>query len=213
MAVICPTITATGPHEYRRQMEQVEPFAQRVHIDLMDGQFAPTKSPGLDQVWWSPKLQADIHLMYQRPLEQLSALIKLRPHLVVIHAEAEGDHTHFADSLHKVGIRAGLALLQDTSVDSTREIIQKFDHVLVFSGKLGYHGGAANLALLDKVKQVRELHPQAEISWDGGINNQNARQLIEAGVDVLDIGSYITNAKEPTLAYQVMQTVLTDQLK
>ncbi len=52
MAVICPTVTAYDPHEYREQMERVEPFAKRIHIDLMDGHFAPTKSPGLKHVWW-----------------------------------------------------------------------------------------------------------------------------------------------------------------
>src|ERR1700748_3030028 len=191
MASTCPTITATGPHEYRRQMEQIEPFAKRIHIDLMDGIFAPTKSPGLDQVWWKPEIVADIHLMYRRPIEQLSALVKLRPHLVVIHAEAEGDHAHFADSLHKVGIRAGLALLQGTSVESVQNIIENFDHALIFSGHLGYHGGEADLSLLNKVRQVRKLYPHIEIAWDGGINNQNAPQLVEAGVDVLNVGGFI----------------------
>ncbi|HVV26193.1 MAG TPA: hypothetical protein VHC21_04155 [Candidatus Saccharimonadales bacterium] len=204
MAVICPTITATGPHDYRRQMEQIEPFAQCVHIDVMDGQFAPTKSPGLDQVWWSPRLRADIHLMYRRPLEQLTALVKLRPHLVIIHAEAEGDLVHFADSLHKVGIRAGLALLQDTSVESVRDLIGKFDHVLIFSGHLGYHGGRADIGLLGKVQQVREQYPHVEIGWDGGINDQNARVLVEAGVDVLNAGKFIQGASDPHAEYEIL---------
>jgi ribulose-phosphate 3-epimerase len=202
MPVICPTVTATGAHQYREQMERIEPFAYRIHIDLMDGRFAPTKSPDIGQIWWSPKIKADIHLMYQRPIEQLSALIKARPDLVIIHAEAEGDLVHFADSLHKVGIRTGLALLQDTSVDSVQGIIESFDHVLIFSGHLGYHGGEANLDLLKKVKQIRELHPHTEISWDGGINDHNAKQLIDAGVDVLNVGGYIQAASSPSRAYQ-----------
>ena len=204
MAVICPTVTATGQHQYREQMEWIEPFAKRVHIDLMDGRFAPTKSPDIDQIWWSPKVEADIHLMYQRPLEQLSALIKARPHLVIVHAEAEGDLAHFADSLHKVGIRAGLALLQDTSVDSVKDIIMKFDHVLVFSGHLGYHGGEADLGLLYKAKQIREVLPHTEIGWDGGIKDQNVRALIDGGVNVLDVGGYIQGSGDPQAAYQRM---------
>lgn len=202
MAVICPTVTATGPHQYREQMERVEPFAKRVHIDLMDGKFAPTQSPGLDEIWWKPEIKADIHLMYQRPIEQLSALIKLRPYMVIIHAEAEGDHGHFADSLHKVGIRAGLALLQETSVHSVSRIINKFNQILIFSGRLGYHGGRADLSLLDKVKQVHELHPEIEIAWDGGINDHNAKQLVDAGVDVLNVGGFIQRADNPERAFK-----------
>ncbi len=208
MAVICPTVTATGPHQYREQMERVEPFAKRVHIDLMDGRFAPTRSPGLDQIWWSPRVKADIHLMYQRPIEQLSALIRLRPHMVVIHAEAAGDHAHFADSLHKVGIRAGLALLQGTSVESVSRIIKKFNHILIFSGHLGYHGGEADLGLLSKVRAVRESHPEGEIGWDGGINDQNAKQLIEAGVDVLNVGGFVQRATDPEHAYATLKEVI-----
>ena len=208
MAIICPTITATDPHQYREQMERVEPFAKRVHIDLMDGQFAPTRSSGLDQIWWSPDIKADIHLMYQRPIEQLSALIKLRPHLVIIHAEAEDDQVHFANSLHKVGIRAGLALLQGTSVDSIKRIIKNFNHVLIFSGHLGYHGGEADLSLLTKVHEIQKLHPDIEIGWDGGINDKNAKQLAEAVVEVLNVGGFIQKAPDPKAAYAKLEAVL-----
>jgi ribulose-phosphate 3-epimerase len=210
MAVICPTVTATGPHEFREQMERIEPFAKRVHIDLMDGQFAPTKSPALDQIWWSPELTADIHLMYRRPIEQLSTLIKLRPHLVIIHAEAEGDHTHFAESLHKVGIRAGLALLHDTPAESVKNIVKHFDHLLVFSGHLGYHGGEADLKLFDKTRELRRFNPEAEIGWDGGINDKNAEQLVKAGVDVLNVGGFVQKAAEPKAAYAKLREVIQD---
>lgn len=208
MAVVCPTVTATQPHQYREQLERIEPFARRVHIDLMDGRFAPTRSPELDQVWWPRGMQADIHLMYQRPLEQLSALIKLRPHLVVIHAEAEGDHAHFAASLQRVGIRAGLALLQSTSVESVKSVVKSFDHVLIFSGHLGYHGGQAELSLLNKVRQIREMYPEAEISWDGGINDQNAKRLVNAGIDVLNIGGFIQKAADPHRSYEELSGLI-----
>ncbi len=97
---------------------------------------------------------------------------------------------------------SGLALLQDTSVESVSRIINKFNHILIFSGHLGYHGGQADLSLLDKVKQVRELHPQAEIGWDGGINDQNVKQLAEAGVDVLNVGGFIQKAADPVQAFK-----------
>ena len=92
--IICPTVTAYDNHDYREQMEKLQSFAKRIHIDLMDGEFAPTKSPDLEHVWWPENVIADIHLMYKRPAEQLSWLIKLKPSLVVIHAEAECDFPH-----------------------------------------------------------------------------------------------------------------------
>lgn len=208
MPVICPTITAYDSHEYRQQMEQIEPFAHRVHIDLMDGKFAPTVSPSLDQVWWSDNLIADIHLMYQQPMDYLEQLLRLKPHLVIIHAEATLNYREFAAKLHAADIKAGLAILHDTSLDSVSELILAFDHVLIFSGHLGYHGGEADLNLLDKVKAVRAQHPNVEISWDGGINDQNARAFIEAGVDVLNVGGYIQNNSQPADAYAKLETSL-----
>ena len=189
-------------------MERLEPFVERLHIDLMDGEFAPTKSPDLDQVWWSPKIIADIHLMYQRPMDYIDQLIKLRPHLVVIHNEAHVHHMEFAARLHAEGIEAGLAILRDTPVENAFQIMHSFDHVLVFSGDLGKHGGVADLGLLDKVAKIREHHPDAEIGWDGGINDQNARQLVEAGVDVLNVGGFIANAKSPQEAYAKLKSVI-----
>jgi ribulose-phosphate 3-epimerase len=208
MTTICPTITAYDPHEYRRQMEAVQPFAKRIHIDLMDGRFAPTQSPSLKHVWWPDETIADIHLMYQNPLGQLPLLIKLRPSLVIIHAESEVDHAHFAMSLHKVGIRAGLALLPHTEVGGVKSIVKSFDHVLIFSGNLGHHGGHAQLGLLEKVPEIKRVHPAVEISWDGGINTDNAPVLTAAGVTVLNVGGFIQKAEAPQEAYAKLKEVI-----
>ncbi len=207
MVTICPTITAYNPQEYKEQMQRVQPLARRVHIDLMDGEFAPTKSVGLDEVWWPDNLQADIHLMYKRPFDHLEKLIELKPQLVIIHNEADVHHMHFVAELHKAGIRAGLALLQDTPVEYAFQIMHSFDHVLVFSGHLGYHGGQADLNLVDKVSQIKNHHPDAEIGWDGGINDQNATVLIESGVDVLDVGGFIQKSADPATAYATLKTI------
>jgi len=204
MAIICPTITAYNPHTYRAQMERIQDFAKRIHIDLMDGEFAPSKSPELNQVWWPEHLVADIHLMYQRPMEHVDKLIELYPNLVVVPFEATIDHAFFAKQMQASGIKAGVALLQTTSVETATEAISKYDHVMVFSGNLGEHGGAADLSLLDKVRQIRQQFPNIEISWDGGINDQNARQLVEAGVDVLNTGGFIQKADDPLQAYQIL---------
>ena len=207
---ICPTITAYDLTEYSRQIRQVVPFAERIHIDLMDGEFAPTKSPELDQIWWPPKLAVDIHLMYQNPMDYLEQIIKLKPQMVIIHNEANVHHMHFAAELHKAGILAGLAILRDTPIEHAYQIMHSFDHVLVFSGNLGYHGGDADLGLLDKVHKIHEHHPDAEIGWDGGINADNAKQLVDGGVDVLNVGGFIQKSDNPAAAYARLKEVIRD---
>jgi ribulose-phosphate 3-epimerase len=188
-------------------MERLMPFAKRVHIDLMDGKFAPTISPGLDQVWWPENVMADVHLMYQNPMALVDQLIHLKPHLVIIHQEAEVDYRAFADQMHQNLIKVGIALLQNTEAEQVRETILSFDHVLVFSGDLGRHGGSADMRLLEKVSRIREYHPQAEIGWDGGVSEENASALIHGGVSVLNVGGFIQNATDPAAAYATLKAI------
>lgn len=208
MSVICPTVTAFDLAEYSKQLQTVTPFADRVHIDLMDGVFAPSHSPSLDKIRLPHDAIVDIHLMYQEPMAVLGQLIHLKPHMVIIHNEAHVHHMHFTAELHKHDIEVGLAILQETPIAYAYQIMHSFDHLLVFSGNLGYHGGSADLELLDKVRKIRDHHPDVEIGWDGGINDQNIVQLIEAGVDVLNVGGFIQKASDPEAAYATLVKIV-----
>jgi ribulose-phosphate 3-epimerase len=207
MPIICPTITAYDPHEYREQIEQIEAFAERIHIDLMDGIFTPNQSPSLDQIWWPENLTADIHLMYERPGAYVNQLIKMKPSLIVVHYEADLDHKKLAEQLKDHDIKAGLSIMQDTPVEEAKPILQYFDHAMVYSGHLGEHGGVADLDLLDKVRSIRQAYPNIEISWDGGINAENAPKLIKAGVDVLNVGGFIQKSTDPKKAYEAIDAI------
>lgn len=202
MACICPTVTAFDTSQYKTQMDLLETFAERIHIDLMDGEFAPTISPAPKEIWWPKKLTTDIHLMYERPMEYIEQLVELKPNLVIIHFEADVDHAAFARRLQEAGIRAGVALLQDTTVGSAAPILQHFDHVMIFSGNLGHHGGStADPRLLHKAQAVRQLQPGVETGWDGGVNADNALVLATGGIDVLNVGGFVHKAASPKDAY------------
>lgn len=204
MSIICPTVTptTTDPHEYREQLERVMHISHRLQLDFMDGEFASPRALGLAQAWWPEAIEADLHLMYQRPLEYIETIVSLRPSLVIIHVEADGDLSGMLTHLQGLGIRAGVALLQDTSVDSAKNLIEIADHVLIFAGSLGTFGGHADLAQLKKVGEIHAIKPEAEIGWDGGANAENVRQLAEGGIDVINAGSAIQHAENPLEAYQ-----------
>ncbi|MEI9914259.1 MAG: hypothetical protein WDN66_04790 [Candidatus Saccharibacteria bacterium] len=208
MAAICPTITVSNEQEYLRQLDNVKDFATRLHIDLMDGQLAPTKSISADKIYWPDNIEANIHVMYQQPMDLLNQLVKLKPSMVIIHAEAEVEHQHFAIHLRDNGIKAGLAVLQNTSIDSITDLIPSFDQVLIFGGNLGYQGAQADLSMLDKVVKLRASYPDLEIAWDGGVNDQNVKQIVEAGVSVINVGSYIQASSSPKDAYDKLLSSL-----
>jgi ribulose-phosphate 3-epimerase len=191
------------PREYRAAIERVCEFAERIHIDFADGKFAPTKLVPIVDTWWPVGLMVDFHIMYQKPLEYIEDIIYQQPHLVIIHAEAEGVE-EFLSELEGLGIKLGVALLKQTPVDTIKPILEKLDHVLIFSGDLGYYGGIVDYGLLDKVEELRQLKPEIEIGWDGGVKDGTALRLADGGVDVLNVGGYIQNSPNPEAAYDTL---------
>jgi ribulose-phosphate 3-epimerase len=183
----------------------VSSFAKRLHIDLMDGIFAPTTSVRPDQIWWPGNVRVDLHVMYQDPFMFTDVFIALAPQMVIVHAEATGDFVMFANRMHTHGVEVGVALLPQTPVTAIVPALDLIDHVLIFSGNLGHQGGSyADPSLTTKINELRRAKPQLEIGWDGGINDQNAGALAKAGVDVLNVGGFIQGADRSDIAYQAL---------
>lgn len=210
MALICPSVTANNLHQFRSQIERVVHFGHRLHLDFMDGELAPSLSPPLKTAWWPAGVIADLHLMYQRPADYIDEIVELKPHLTIIHAEADGIFKPFAEVLKANNIKVGVALMASTAVDVITGQFDLIDHVLIFSGHLGYFGGRADLHLLEKVKQLKSINPNIEIGWDGGINSSNIEQLVSGGVDVLNVGGYLQRATDPEAAYAKLKDIITD---
>ena len=208
MAIICPSITAENNHQYREQMERIAPFVTNVHIDFMDGKLAPTKSPDIKHAWWPHTMQADLHIMYQEPIKYIDKIVELSPRLVVVHAEAKGGFVRFADKLHEAGIQAGVALLPGTSTKIIAPAKDHIDHVLIFSGELGKFGGKVDMSLLKKIKEVNDIDDRISIGWDGGINEKNTKLLVDAGVDVLNVGGYIHRAQDPKANFMCLKSLV-----
>ena len=207
-ASICPAITATSPDEYRRQIQKATAVAVRLHLDVSDGILTPSKLIPIEELWWPGNAQADIHVMYKHPFDHAALLLSLRPQLIIVHAEAEGDFISFAKKAHLKGVEVGIALQQDTPPELLQPALEYVDHVLIFSGKLGYFGGETDLGLLDKVRRLRAMKPQLEIGWDGGVKPDNVHALIEGGVDVLNSGGFFQHAADPHEAYQALREAM-----
>jgi ribulose-phosphate 3-epimerase len=202
MPIVCPTITAYTTEEYREQMEKVTGFAHRVQIDLTEKTIAP------EEAWWTVGVRADFHLMYRDPMPAVQKIMEHTPALIIIHAESQGDFESIALFCHHHRVAIGVALLQNTAAETILPALHMIDHVLIFSGNLGYQGGSqADMNLLHKVKILKGHKPSLEIGWDGGINDQNVSQLVFGGVDVLNVGGYIQKAADPETAFKSLQRI------
>lgn len=202
MATVAPAILCETEDDYKATIERLHPFAQRVHIDLTDGQFAPTFTVGVNQMWWPQEWTVDIHAMVTYPSQYVDALIQMKPATVIFHAEAGEDLEPSIAKLKQAGIKAGVALLKPTVPSMVQSYIEAADHVLVFSGDLGHYGGTASLMQLEKVRLIRNIHPEVEVGWDGGANVENVFSLAQGGVDVINCGGAINRAQDPEAAYK-----------
>jgi len=201
MPVIAPAITVETEDEYKARMETLQPFTERLHIDVSDGEFAPTFLVPEDKIWWPTEWQADIHAMVARPSEHVQILVSRKPNLIIFHAEVEEDLTAVIQYIKQQGIKAGIALQRTTVPLSVRSLIEMVDHVMIFSGDLGHHGGIASLMQLEKIRLIKDIKGDVEIGWDGGVTIENAFTLAQGGVDVLNVGGTIAKSADAAATY------------
>jgi ribulose-phosphate 3-epimerase len=204
MSVISPTVLAETTEDYKLQIERVHGFAERVHIDISDGEFAPTFTISAAQVWWPQDWTVDIHAMVARPSDHLETLIALKPNMIIFHVETQEDIVPILQHVKKFDIKAGIALLRSTVPSTVTAAIEAADHVMIFSGELGKYGGTASLMQLEKVRLIRAIRQDVEIGWDGGVNIENAYSLAQGGVDVLNVGRTIAAADDPKSVYATL---------
>lgn len=207
MPVICPSILASNKDQYREQINKVAQFAHRIQIDLTDGDFAKSQTIKPEEAWWPVGVLSDFHLMYRHPRDAVEVLLHHKPHMIIVHAEADGHFMSFAEDFKRKGIKIGLALLPKTSVHSISSALEHLDHILIFSGNLGEYGGHANLDLLSKVQELKQLKPSLEIGWDGGVTDRNISQLGFGGVDVFDVGGFLQNSSDPERSFYALKRI------
>lgn len=216
MTYIVPTITTDDPAVYQQRMQEFVQFAPAIHIDITDGQFAPSETVNLNQIYWRQFEPFDakivLHLMMYDPATWVDQIVSLHPDLVIVHTEASAavKLPSLAQHLAKFGIEFGVALLPETQPESAVELIKLAQHVLIFGGHLGYQGGTADLTQLKKVDLVRQINPQVQLEWDGGANQDNVIELQQAGISWINVGGAISHAPNARVAYQKL-TALVDE--
>ena len=142
--------------------------------------------------------------MVMKPSEHLDTILKLRPSLCILHAEAGENLLPIFERLKAEGIKTGVALLKQTYPGRVKEYINAVDHVLIFAGELGKQGAKADMMQIEKIPLVRNMKPELEIGWDGGANLNNIRALAHVDLDVINVGSALSKAENPAAVFDAM---------
>ena len=204
-ALIAPSVLAADFANLQRDIEMINTSeADWFHIDIMDGVFVPNISfgmPVLEAINKHAKKTIDVHLMIVDPDRYIKTFKDLGSDILTVHYEA---CTHLHRTLQAIkaeGMKAGVALNPHTNVALLEDVINDIDLVCIMSVNPGFGGQSFIENTYKKVKQLKEIITRngasTLIEIDGGVTNKNAKQLVEAGADVLVAGSYVFKAADP----------------
>lgn len=170
-----------------------------IHLDIMDGLFVPNTSytdEQISSIMTNSKKMIDVHLMVNDLEKYINYYIKDNVESITIHYEAL-KNLNVIDQIKNNNIKCGISIKPDTPVESIYHLLPLIDKVLIMSVEPGKGGQPFMPSSLDKISKLRKkidsLNLNVLISVDGGINNSSAIECIESGVDILVIGSALTN--------------------
>ncbi len=203
--IVAPSILASDFANLQREITMInESEGDWIHVDIMDGVFVPNISMGLpvvEAVKRHAKKPLDVHLMIVQPERFVEAFQKAGASIISVHVEACPHLHRNIQQIKQLGIQAGVALNPHTPVSTLQHVIADIDLVCMMSVNPGFGGQKFIEATYQKIKDLKQLiastGSKALIEIDGGVNQRNARPLLDAGADVLVAGNFVFSSPQP----------------
>jgi ribulose-phosphate 3-epimerase len=171
-----------------------------VHMDIMDGEFVPNISFGpavVKSLRPMTKVPFDTHLMILHPQNYIKQFAEAGSQYITFHVEADCDVMETINLIKSYGVKAGLSIKPNTTVEEIKKYLPYLDLVLVMSVEPGFGGQKFMVSAIDKCKELKELREKNNynylISVDGGINDKTLPQISKY-LDLAVSGSYVCNA-------------------
>ncbi len=203
--MIAPSVLASDFANIQKEVEMLnQSEADWIHVDVMDGRFVPNISFGIpvtEAIRRHAHKPLDVHLMIEEPERYVEDFFEAGASIITVHYEACRHLHRNIQQIKALDCKAGVALNPHTPVALLEDIIGDLDLVLIMSVNPGFGGQSFIPNSLKKIEQLREIIVDADatalIEVDGGVNLENARDLIDAGADVLVAGSFVFKSDNP----------------
>lgn len=201
MTKIVPAILAKTKEEYQQRVAVIRQLTDRFQVDIIDGEYVDNRTIQLSEVARMTELKMDLHFMVADPKSFVEQAITLNPNLIIIQYECGQDITPQLERIKKSGLQAGVALNPETKFNKIEPMKELLDHVLLMAYPAGFAGAKLQTEVLGRLEEARKLFPNAEIGLDGGVTQKNAKKVLQAGFDTVNINSALFGAEDPLDQY------------
>lgn len=213
--IIAPSILAADFANLQREVTMInESQADWIHVDVMDGVFVPNISfgiPVIKAIKKHAKKPLDVHLMIVQPERYIETFREAGADLLSVHIEASTHLHRTIQQIKTAGMKAGVAINPHTSVSLLRDVLADIDLVCMMSVNPGFGGQKFIENTYRKVAELKKLITETKssalIEIDGGVNQENAKPLLEAGAQVLVAGNFVFSSSDPKSVIQKLKEI------
>lgn len=213
MTEILPSIFAADLMALKKEILFLEEQGfHTLHVDMMDGNLVPNIAFGPDQIKaikQSTSMKIDVHMMVHTPEKIVNKLIDIGVDMISIHYEATLHHCNILQHIRKAGIKAGISYNPSTSLESLKYLKEFIDYVLLMSVNPGHDHQSFYPITYQRIQDAKAIIGSRDIAIqvDGGVNNQIASQLKEAGVSLIVIGGYLFRGNKSENIQKLKETI------
>ncbi|MCD6472336.1 ribulose-phosphate 3-epimerase [Candidatus Aerophobetes bacterium] len=197
------------------EIRKVEKEADLLHFDIMDGHFVPNITFGPEVVASlreKTSLPVEVHLMVDNPQQWIEPFAQAGSDTVIFHLETSFHAYRLITSIKEKGIKVGVALNPSTSLENLKYILSQLDMVLLMTVNPGFGGQTFLSECLPKIRDLRQICRERELFFDievdGGINQQTALEAVEAGANILVVGTAIFGMVNPQKAVRKLKEII-----
>ena len=200
--MIVPALLTDSKEELIKMLDMCAEFTDFVQVDIMDGEFVPSKSVTLNDLEGiNPKVGTEAHLMVNDPVAWIDAFKQLGSKRILFHYEINADHLKVIEEIKNRGLEAGIVLNPQTKIEDIEWLISKLDSVMFMSVNPGFYGAPFIPEVLEKIKSFKKRFPNMTVAIDGGVKTDNLKDIVSSGVDYVCVGSAVLKAENPKEAF------------